>query len=167
MRAAGRLGAARGTATPTADGHVSVPFSFFFSPPPSFRPFPQNSTLLPSSLSFSYCGGGWNRAWGRGGEREDVGAGQRSSPAPGEGRGGAATTPASPPAPTPAARGTNSATLRALPSFSSERGVQSKDSWGERAPGAALHPFLPGPDSLCAVGSLPWPQAGGGCSSEF
>lgn len=66
MRAAGRLGAARCTTAPTADGHVSVPFSFF-SPPPS-APFHRTALSFSPSLSLSYCGGGWKRTWGRGGE---------------------------------------------------------------------------------------------------
>lgn len=79
MRAAGRLGAARHTAVQAADGHVSVPFFFFFPPllPPlsTEQHFP---TLLPLLFLLR---GRWSRAWGRGGE--DAGAGPRWSPAPG------------------------------------------------------------------------------------
>lgn len=59
------------------------PFFFFFLP--SFRPFPQNSTFLLSSLSFSSCGGGWKgEGEGRGGRMRGRGA---SEPRPPGGRG--------------------------------------------------------------------------------
>lgn len=85
VRAAGRLGAARGAASPTADGHVSVPFFFFFfsSPPPS-APFHRTALSYPPPSPFPTAGaGGTGREGGVG--TEGVGAGQRWAPPPGRG----------------------------------------------------------------------------------
>lgn len=65
------LDAARGEPIPTADRHVSVPFSFLPSSPSA--PFHRTPLSLPSSLSLSFCGGG-----GKGAGR----AGSEVGPAP-------------------------------------------------------------------------------------
>nr|XP_028690307.1 uncharacterized protein LOC114672645 [Macaca mulatta] len=125
VRAAGRLGTARGASVPRLDRHVSVPF---FSP--AFRPFPQNSTFLSSSLSLSSCGGGWKRAVG-GRRRGEEGAGRRSGPAPGV-RGPAATAPLPRPLRDPGwARGLSPVGLRVPPPRS--RGRACTNRAGEKA----------------------------------
>nr|XP_044612414.1 translation initiation factor IF-2-like [Equus asinus] len=156
VRMAARLGALRGTAARTADGHVSVPFFFFFSP--SFRPFPQRSTFLPPSLSLSYCGGGWKRAWGRGGEGRTRGRGSARAPPPGGPQPRGPRSPPPPPAATPAGRG-----VPALPACEPRADAEL----GRRGPGRCFAPLPVGLGLEGGAALLPWPRAGGRCSSGF
>lgn len=124
-------------------------FLFFFFLP-SFRPFPQNSTFLPSSLSFSYCGGGWTgEGEGRGGEA--AGAGRRGATPPGRPRPRPPLLPPPPPG-TPADAGCRPAQPACETLLRVRAAVRSRNSGGERAQGAPLHPSPRGPDSPFAAG---------------
>lgn len=138
---------------------------FFFSP--SFRPFPQSSTFLfPLPLPFLLrgrvekdVGEGWGREVRGGAELEPR---PRGGPSP---RGHWSPPPTSRGDPR-GARGPSAIRLEPLLLLRSA-GPQPKPSWEEKALSGALHSFLRGSDSLCGVGLLPWPQAGGGCSSRL
>lgn len=164
MRAWGRLGAAHGTATPTADGHISGPF-FFFSAPPLSAPFPRTALSYSPPSPFPTAGaGGKGRGGGVG--KGGRGAGQRSSPTPWEGRGRAVTAPPRQRRGLLRARGTNPASLRALPSRPG--GGSQAETARKKGPGALLCTPPCGAQTHCVLGALlPWPQAGGGCSSDF
>lgn len=161
MGAWGRLGAAHGTATPTADGHISGPFSF---PPPLLPPLSPEQhfpTLLPLLFLLR---GRMEKGVGEGWGREGVGRGSARAPPLGGPRPRRHRCP-SPIAGTPA-RGGYGPRQPVSPSFTSGR-VPSRNSWEGGPLGPALHPVLRGPDSLSAGSLLPWPQAGGGYSSGF
>lgn len=153
MGAWGRLGAAHGTATPTADGHISGPFSF---PPPLLPPLSPEQhfpTLLPLLFLLR---GRMEKGVGEGWGREGVGRGSARAPPLGGPRPRRHRCPL-PTAGTPAA---------CEPLLHVWAGPKQKQL-GRRAPGPCSAPVLRGPDSLCAGGLLPWPQAGGGYSSGF
>lgn len=128
------------------------PFSFFFFPLPLLPPLSTEQhfpTLLP--LLFLLRGRveqgvreGWGRrAWGRGsaGPRPRGGASPPSAASP------------SPLAPTPWWWGTSPASPRP-PSPRPSGGVPSRNSWGERAQGAPLHPSLPSGPRLSVAGGV-------------
>lgn len=154
MRAPGRLGAVRGAAVQTADGHVSVPVFFFFPPllPPlsTEQHFP---TLLP--LLFLLRG----RVEGRGGGagREDAGAGRLGATPPGRPRPRPALLPR-PPGP-PRARGADPPSQLRAPAPRRSCG-RSSNSGAERTQGAPRHPPARPRLTVCR-GLLPWPRAGG------
>ncbi|XP_033094595.1 translation initiation factor IF-2-like [Trachypithecus francoisi] len=142
VRAAGRLGTARGASLPRLDRHVSVPF---FSP--AFRPFPQNSTFLSPSLALSSCGGGWKRAVGEKAWRGGGGAALRPRPREGPRFGGHRSSPPTPARP-PLGAGSESCGPP-KPSSAFARPSLRKQSWGESALEVAVHPFLRGSASVC------------------
>ncbi|XP_057355386.1 WW domain-binding protein 11-like [Manis pentadactyla] len=106
-----RLGAACGTAAPTADGHVFVPFFFSFLP---LLPPLSTEQHFPSLLPLPFLLRGWvekggGEGWGR------AGAGQCSSSAPRRGRGRTATACPPPSRPLRDPREARGLSLRALP----------------------------------------------------
>lgn len=131
-----RLGAACGTAAPTAHGHVFVPFFFLFCP--SFRPFPRNSTFLPPvPLPFLLRGwveNGVGEGWGR------AGAGQCSSSAPRRGRGRAAAAYPPPSRPLRDPREARGLSLRALP-LRPRIESQAKTELWRKGPGRCFAPL--------------------------
>lgn len=74
MRAPGFLGAVRGAALQTADGHVSVPFFFFFLSSSPSAPFHRTALSYSPPSPFPTEGAG-GRAKGRGGAAAGAGRG--------------------------------------------------------------------------------------------